>query len=290
MNQVSDLFMLEKGQSMTLPVGTPFSEIYAEAAANDTAVSVTLNIYDEPVVTLSTDGKIADFSRTLVMGDLEDVVMTVPVGMKDSSIKTSIYTLTQGKPFKYSVKFDDGKVRVTRSKKQSMGFDLMSMKVGEMVKVETDNIPSARVSIYRKAKEKNKSVYQFVKGGFLYVKLLENKKEEFSTSFYRAFVNWISTLKYGVTEEIPEHFMTKDSAYMSTCISKANLDVSIVGNTLTRQVAVLKLRKGVMTLRIRDKAVAEFKMNIGSRYMKKEHRDKITELLRGTGFTYEDLA
>ena len=290
MNQVSDLFMLEKGQSMTLPVGTPLSEVYAEAAMNDMVISVTLNIYDEPVVTLSTDGKVADFSRTLVMGDLEDVVMTVPVGMKESSIKTSIYTLTQGKPFKYAVKFDDGKVRVTRSEKPLVGIDFGLMKEGHTVRIRTDNPASTKVALYRKAKSKNKNIRIKATDGYLDVYVQEGKPSEVSTSYARAFINWVSKLSHGVPTEIPVQFKNKSEEYMRTCISKAGLDVLMTGDTVTRQIATLKLRKGVMTLRIKDKKVADFKVNIGSRYVKKEHREKITELLRRTGLTYEDLA
>lgn len=289
MNQVSDLFMLEEGQSMTLSADTTLSEIYAEAAANDTAVSVTLNIYDQPVVTLSTDGKIADFARTLVMSELDSVVMTVPIGMKESSIKTSIYGLTQGKEFKYGVKFEDKKVKVTKSKNKKVNFDIDAMKIGEIVKVDTDNIPSTRVSIYRKAKDRNKAVYVFIKAGFLYVKLLDNKREQFSAGFHRAFINWVSSLKYGIPTEIPDQFKVKGVDYMRTCISKAGLDVLMTGDSITRQTAVLKFRKGVAVLRIKDVEVAEFKVNIGSRYVRKEHREKIDKLLLRTGLTYEDI-
>lgn len=289
MNQVSDLFMLEKGQSMTMPEDTLLSDIYAEAATNDTPVSVTMNIYDQPIVTLSTDGKVSDFARTLVMSNLDSVIMTVPKGMKESSIKTSIYSLTQTSPFKYGVKFDDGKVKLTKSEKKKISFDLDVMKVGETVKVDTDNIQSTRVSIYRKARSKNKNVYIFVKSGFLYVKLLDNKREQFSHGFHRAFINWVETLKHGMPTEIPDQFKCKGIDYMRTCISKAGLDVLITSGTLTRQIAVLKLRKGVLTLRIKDKNIAEFKVNAGSRYVRKEHREKIDELLSRTGLTYEDL-
>lgn len=289
MNQVSDLFMLEKGQVMTMPVGTPLTEIYAEAAMNDTPISVSLNIYDEPVVTLSTDGKIADFTRTLVMGDLDSVVMTVPTGMKESSIKTSVYGLTQGTGFKYGVKFDDGKVKVTKSERPLLGVDFNLMKPGHSVRIRTENPASTKVALYRKAKAKNKRIKIKVVKDYLDVYLMEGKATEVSTSYARAFMNWVSCLKHGIPTEIPAQFKDKSEEYMRTCISKAGLDVLMAGGTITRQIAVLKLRKGVMTLRIKDTDVARFDVNIGSRYVRKEHREKITELLRRTGLTYEDL-
>ena len=156
--------------------------------------------------------------------------------------------------------------------------------------IPTTNPRAERARIYREAKKKGERVT--VRVFSTWIEVTRHPEPAHRINYLREFTQWLISLPYGETTQIPDHLQYSNEAYIRTCISKSGLDVKYYCGLVTRLPAALRKQGGMeqVVLRIRDIVVLTFPC-IRVCYLRAHDRDRINDMLTeaGLGIRFEDL-
>lgn len=156
--------------------------------------------------------------------------------------------------------------------------------------IPTTNPRAERARIYREAKKNGQRVT--VRVFSTWVEVTYHPEPAHRINYLREFTQWLNSLPYGESVDIPEHLQYTNADYIRTCISKSGLDVKFSHTFMCvgRMAAALRKQDGQVVLRIRDEVVLTFTCTRVC-YLRAHERDKIDELLEsaGLGLRFENL-
>lgn len=156
--------------------------------------------------------------------------------------------------------------------------------------IPTTNPRAERARIYREAKKKGERVT--VRVFSTWVEVTHHPEPAHRINYLREFTQWLNSLPYGESVDIPERLQYTNQDYIRTCISKSGLDVKFSHRFLCvgRLPAALRKMNGLVVLRVYDGVV----LTLGCTrvcYIRAHERDQINETLRAHGINlrFEDL-
>ena len=154
--------------------------------------------------------------------------------------------------------------------------------------IPTTNPRAERARIYREAKKKGERVT--VRVFSTWVEVTHHPEPAHRINYLREFTQWLNSLPYGESVDIPERLQYTNQDYIRTCISKSGLDVKYDSGVVTRMPAALRKQDGLVVLRIHDQVFLTFQCSRVC-YLRAHERDRINDMLTeaGLGLRFEDL-
>ena len=299
-NSLADMYSANVGDKLVMSKSnTVFTDIYAEAIANNKWVSVLDHLINPTYVVEVLDVtciKNKDIVDTVLFSDysgLKDdgrLTLRIPEHISQTSLRSSMSRRCNG----YTIKFFEDYLilteRINSFNKSILTEGFSTGDIKTINKTECKNVTSTISHLYKLASQMG--IVVGIKNGSRLLTITHRGLVDttvYTESFTTQVNRWLNGLPYNLTIDIPTRFTDlKSSAYINTVLNKSKFTTKVYAGKVTKLKGAIKKSNGKLQIIVNEKVIKELNRNSLTSITKND-RMVIGLILKPYKLTYEEI-